>query len=505
VLLENVIIFDIDGLRPDVLAESLARHTIPNIATLLGYNPYHHPLVCPAPSITFTCQGSILLGAQPKSHGIIGNQFFDRLGKLNRGRPKHYGLDVGDSLSYDDAVAVFLGRQGLANRFIPPDLPTLFERVAEYAWSSMPIHFMYGRGATKWIRPSVIDLARFKRPMSLLGLSPESFDLRMIGKTQSLLRSGKRPQLLLLYFMGLDLISHIKGPSAQAEYLERVLDPQIGIITKSLLSAGYNDNTTYIFVSDHGQIPVINDQNHALRVGHQLHKTPLNMYLTFQQLGRRLLRWPLPDWKADSILTPNGGFAHVYLRNAHFDWKTPPAFEQDVLACARGLQKANQTSEFIPLTNHALSAILVRNIEREGWHAPLLALDDHGVPVPLEHLFSGPGYGNLEEPVARLREIESPETGDIVLLANGGDGFYFGSPCRGNHGGLHKDESRCVFSIGAPTMPAENWARLEAALSTEFRELRSRERRSFNSLTDIAPAITRIIGEFGRKGSHTPI
>ncbi len=215
-ILKNSVIYDIDGLRPDVLAEALALGTVPNIARLLEPNAYHHHLICPTPSITFTCQVSILLGTHPKSHGIVGNQFFDRLGKLNHGRPKHYGLDVGDSLSYDDALAVFLGRKGLANRLIPAHIQTLFERVSDYGWSSAAIHFMYGRGATKWVRPSVIDLARFKRPMSaLLGLSPESFDWRMVKKLQRLLTSGNAPNLILLYFMGLDLESHLQGPAAQ--------------------------------------------------------------------------------------------------------------------------------------------------------------------------------------------------------------------------------------------------------------------------------------------------
>jgi len=171
VILKNIVIFDIDGLRPDVLAEALAFRTVPNIARLLEPQGYHQHLLCPAPSITFTCQGSIILGAHPKTHGIVGNQFFDRLGKLSHGKPKYYGLDVGDSLSYDDAVAVFLGRQGLANRLIPKDLPTLFEKLSEIGWTSAPVHFMYGRGATKWVRPSVVDLARFKRANFFLGLS----------------------------------------------------------------------------------------------------------------------------------------------------------------------------------------------------------------------------------------------------------------------------------------------------------------------------------------------
>jgi hypothetical protein len=270
------------------------------------------------------------------------------------------------------------------------------------------------------------------------------------------------------------------------------------------MAAGYSDETTYIFVSDHGQIPVLHDQEHALRVGHTLQKAPLNMYQTFQLLGRRLLRFPVPDRTADSILTPNGGFAHVYLRSSHFDWKTPPSFEQDVLPCARGLQKSSQSPEFTPLSNRAFTAILVRNIERQGWRAPLLGLNAAGTPVPLEQLFSGTGYESLAEPVARLKQLEAPETGDIVLLANGDAGFYFGTPCQGNHGGLHKDESSCVFSVGAPGLSAVDWKLFESSLSSEFNNLRRSNERSFNSLTDIAPVITRMVSEFGDKipGKH---
>lgn len=84
-----------------------------------------------------------------------------------------------------------------------------------------------------------------------------------------------------------------------------------------------------------------------------------------------------------------------------------------------------------------------------------------------------------------------------MLIANGNDGFYFGSPCRGNHGGLHRDESRCVFSIGAPSLPAADWRVLESALTEELKLQRDNEKRSFNSLTDVASVITRMISEFG--------
>jgi hypothetical protein len=40
--------------------------------------------------------------------------------------------------------------------------------------------------------------------------------------------------------------------------------------------------------------------------------------------------------------------------------------------------------------------------------------------------------------------------GDLLLISNYEDGYYFGPPVKGIHGGLHPDDSKAAMAIGFP-------------------------------------------------------
>jgi len=494
--LHSLIILNIDGLRADTFRYCLESRTTPNLCTLFSHQSVLPDLISAAPSTTFTCQGSIISGVHPDEHRIVGNQYFDRFGRAHRGEARHYGLDVGDTLSYDDAVAVFLGKEGLADRLMPVHLPTIFESVAARGWRSVAIHLMYGRGATLWLKPTVLELARFKMGGSRIGLTPAAFDSQVVVRLQTALRQIHKPELVYLYFMGLDMTSHRKGPEAQREYLEKVIDPAVGHLRELLVHHGYGPNTGFMIVSDHGQIAVPNDEIHALRLGSPLSKPHRKWFDTIASLGRPIHRWGSSEDSTNLVCAPNGGLCHLYLRQRDKPWESPPLFLNEVIATARKLGGCGDPTQAPPLDQETIAAILVRDTEHQGHYAPFQALGPEGQIIPLEIFFNDPRFANFIAPSERLKRLATPESGDIVVIANTEAGYYFGNPLKGMHGGLLREESQCAFAISAPFLPPAEWLFCERDLNAELLSQRLTDGRSWQSLSDIAGLVRTISAQF---------
>jgi hypothetical protein len=48
--------------------------------------------------------------------------------------------------------------------------------------------------------------------------------------------------------------------------------------------------------------------------------------------------------------------------------------------------------------------------------------------------------------------------GDLLLLSNYEEGFYFGAPQHGVHGGLNEEDSQALLLFGWPGAQANEWA-----------------------------------------------
>ena len=193
-MVENFLLIDIDGLRPDVLAAGLDSGSLPNITRMLGGSGLEGgllmPVLAPAPSITFTSQACLFTGAHPDEHGIPGNQFFDRFGTHHDGIPRHYAFDVGDTLAADDAVRVFT--EGLAAQCLL--VPTLHQYSSARGLRSVSACHMYALDATLWIKPSLTSLARFTKGGNLFGLSASEYDHHTLQKVLDELSSSGMPR-----------------------------------------------------------------------------------------------------------------------------------------------------------------------------------------------------------------------------------------------------------------------------------------------------------------------
>lgn len=491
---QRLLVIDIDGLRQDVFHQALAANQIPNLAGLLGGaqpgSAYHINPVSTFPSITFCAQSTIFTGRHPDEHGIPGNQFFDRFGSKTGGVPRFYAFDVGDALAYDDAVLTFSGPVGLVGQVLSENTPTLYERAALRGLTSTVVYHMVSRGASDWIRPSLIDIARFTKGGGLIGLSAEEYDTQMTSKALAHLESGTSPDLLTVYFMGLDHTSHHDGPSTQLDYLARVVDAQVGRLVEGLRSAEMLDNLLVAVVSDHGQIQVIPDDRHSLRLSFPFDR---EMGYLFDALGLDVHDKPREGPDTDAVVASNGGMAQVYLRRQGANWEDAPRFTEDILYVARAFWEAHTKGAYAPDLLDALDLVLVRNTSQEGWQANYQALEPDGSLVGVDEYLAAHPEIHTVDTAARLRHLAGPLSGDVVLVSKYALGFYFGGPTLGVHGGLHPQDSLAVASLGWVGATGEQLDRLAATARRICDQQMAADRRRNTSLADVAPVLEALL------------
>lgn len=491
----HLLIIDIDGFRQDAFHAVLRSGGAPQLAALLGGAEagwgIHLDPASTAPSITFCAQSSIFTGALPREHQIAGNQFFDRLSPT----PRFYAFDAGDTFEVGDAMAVFTG-SGLLADTVSPATPTLYETAAQYGFEATVAHHMLPRGARTWLPPTVFETARFIKSTSILGISSEDFDNRMVTRIREHLEEGNRPQILTAYFLGLDHESHQHGPSIQPAYVARSVDPLIGRLVELLkrhelfFGQTHQADTLVVIVSDHGQIDVPAQDRHAIQLGF-LHERELAAL--FDSLGLDVHDLPGEDGATQAVVGSNGGLAHISLRGLGRTWQQPPRYHEDVDRLAQALWQANEDGARAPDLRGALSAVLVRNVERDGWLAPYQAWTPNGL-LPVERYLADHPEILTVDAAARLNGLAGYTSGDLLLLSNYAGGFYFSSPVEGNHGGLHPDDSLTVLSFGWPgASPAQvEWLRRTAQEISG--STRRAEGRSYAALTDMVPVLRELFG-----------
>lgn len=488
-----LVIIDIDGLRRDVFLRALDAGTVPNIVRITGgreaARACHVDAVSTAPSITFTAQASIVTGRHPREHGVPGNESFDRFGRISNGRPRHFGFDVGDTLAVDDAVAVFAA--GLASHFLDSDTPTIYETAAQHGVASAVFYHMYARGADTWQPPNVVDIARFTKGRGILGMEAGTYDAGMLRWLVRYLDAGHRPGVLMAYFMGLDHHSHGHGPASQPAYLRDVIDPQVGLLLDALARHDMLDGTLFVLASDHGQVDAVPDDRHSLRLGFPF---DLELVHVFNALGLDVHDIPGEDPNCDAVMGLNGGLAHVYLQRRNGRWADRPRYVEDVLPVAEAFRAMNAEGHYADELHDTLDAILIRNVERDGWQAEYQAYVGSGKTQPLADYLAARPELDFVDPVNRLRNAAGDTSGDLILVAKGREGYYFGGPTRGVHGGLLRGESDPVLTFGYPSGDdwSAEWLREVVTGVIEDRCANEGHRRA--SVADMVPAALAVLG-----------
>ncbi|KAA3659307.1 MAG: hypothetical protein DWQ04_22775 [Chloroflexi bacterium] len=495
VTLKHLLLIDIDALRADVFANALQQGLLPNIERLLGGAEMTRGMqisaLSTAPSITFCAQASLFTGAHPNQHGIPGNQFFDRFGDAPAGKPRFYAFDVGDTLQVNDAVKVFT--HDLAMKRLR--VPTIYEMMAERGKTAVIAGNMYANKSSTWLKPSLTNLGRFLKGGNLFGMTPEAYDRHILNKLLKHIRKNGLPHIITLYFMGLDFTSHEKGPTAQSDYLVKHIDPMIGELWQAMQQKqpDVESRTLVALFSDHGQIEVIHDDRHSLKLGFPFDR---EMASFFDAIGLDVHDFPGEAPNCNAVLALNGGTAHVYLHNHSGNWQTPPDFQRDVLPVGRAFWEAHQTGKYSIDLQGAISGVLLRNVEQDDWDAPYQALAPNGKIVPLANWFSQQPQTGYANPISRLQNLIGRYSGDILLISNYAEQFYFGDEHKGVHGGLHPDDSQATMAFGWPGLSAANWQPIQEIITQSIQQRCQTEGNRQPCITDLVTGLTAVTDQF---------
>jgi hypothetical protein len=488
----RLVVIDLDGLRRDAFRETLAAGDLPHIERIVGRrdgaSACNVDALSTAPSITFAAQASIVTGEHPGAHAIPGNESFDRLGRISESHPRHFGFDVGYTLAVDDAVAVFTGAR-LASRLLSRETPTVYEIASERGLTSTVAHHMYARGADAWLRPEIVDIARFTKGKGVLGFEAGEYDTGMLDRLIAHLDEGNRPDVLTTYFMGLDHHSHIHGPSSQPVYLREVIDPQVGRLLDALAAHGMLEGALFVLVSDHGQTQVTPDDRHAIRLGFPFDR---ELGHVFAALGLDVHDIPGEDPACDAVMGLNGGLAYVYLRHRAGRWAAPPRYAEDVLPVAQAFFDMNALGMYEDELQGSLELVLARDVEHEGWQGAYHVYLGGGRTQPFADYLAAHLELDYPDAVNRIRLAASVGTGDLILLAK--EGFYFSTPMVGMHGGLCRGQSEVVLTFAQPGASADEVAWLKETVEGTVADRCANEGHRQPSVADLVPAALALMG-----------
>lgn len=410
----RVVIIDIDGLSRGAFSIPAVANELQNFKKIIGqyeHGPgkfqhamYFTKATTVFPSVTLTGHASIFTGVYPGAHGIVGNEWFDR--------------QSGDFINYmslKGQIRIFgfssKYRQGLANHHLKAT--TLYTAARQAGKRSLVGFNQYWKGA-KNVRPD-IELLQFAFGERLVRAdiddiikSFEEYDqgivTEIIKQLDSLRRNGEPlPDIITLYFAGLDAVGHLSSTSRTSMYLQDVIDPLIGQFLSKLeeLDPGWFQHTLFFITADHGRsdVPSGNPE-----VGEKL-KDMVEKALKKAGYDPGIEK---PLGRRDVQIALNGGMAHIYIRNRKGPlddpWREKPRFEEDVLPAARALVSHEELEKYI-------ASVFVRE-------------DGPGSGYKLFWPQSSP----LNPRQSKLiQKLDCDRSGDILLLLK--SQFYFRKSC----------------------------------------------------------------------------
>ncbi|MCQ6962291.1 alkaline phosphatase family protein [Methanolobus chelungpuianus] len=434
---KRAIIIDIDGLKRDALYNSLS--DMPNMSVIADNGVRFTDAKTVFPSVTLATQASIFTGNYPKQHEIAGNRWFEKSSRTYR----DYWLEVWYDLDFNSWYGLFwypIWTEGTANKDLSSDVDTIYEAASSIGMDSTIIYNHYGRhiddvgDKTKWVKPLLAGWYHYDH-------QHDKEDEKAISAAMCEL-DDHAPSIFTIYLPGLDGYSHYYGsngvdPYNQEYYLKNHVDIEVGRLLyggecdyfeyyDGLIDSGLMYETLFIVVSDHGHISVDNELD--------INKTELENTLTIAGFITDDEEDDSDDY--DATAAPNGGMAQIYIRDTDTnDWNDQP--ELDDLLPALDAYKSHSY----------VDVILVRYSGSNGYRV----YTGDGNTQDLKTFFAG--KTDYVDAVNRINGLNSARSGDIVLLANSADGWYFDNDEQeSEHGGLSPDESYIPLIFSGPTI-----------------------------------------------------
>ena len=384
----RVVLVDVDGIRRDTFEAAYLSGKLPNLESILGEvregkgfgsSLWFENATAVFPAITMAGQASLATGVAPSRHGIPGNQWFER----NTNRVIDYFSSTGVPCVYGVLiVAVRECAGGMANQHL--QVPTMYEAASAAGKTSTVVFSQYWKGATHSVQPSLSDVGYLVKGNIV---NYQKFDEIMMDHALESLHKDGLPDLLTIYFIGADGVGHKGGTQAQAAYLKQTFDAQLGRLIKTLneLDTDWRGHTQFIFTADHGRTDTKASAQDAALEG--------NIQKALERSG----------YLADQYrIVENGGVVHIYLRSKVMGarWEVQPRSE-DVEAIAQTLAKD------APLK--ATVELVASRRNGSGYGYTLTRLDRE----------------DASQISSLLASLESPRSGDIVLLLK--QGRYVGN------------------------------------------------------------------------------
>ncbi|HSE83133.1 MAG TPA: alkaline phosphatase family protein, partial [Thermodesulfobacteriota bacterium] len=436
------------------------------------------------PSVTLVGHASIFTGVYPGQHGIAGNQWFDRVGDAFKPNfipnnpfdymhvcPQLCIYATQPPLTSEMKEVVFLecrslhskqnellsctepSPAGLVNKHLKAQ--TIYEAAGEAGKSSTVIFSQYWKGVPedKVVHPDQDE--QYLYGLTETKFLPKSenfgeFDRGMMLHAINKVRSEGIPDILTVYFSGLDATGHMLGIHSHAEYLSKSIDPPVGGLLIELKKQDKNwcKDTLFVVTADHGQKHIDPTNEASL----SLVKSTLNK----------------AGFKNNYVVAVNGGMAHVYLKNGStLNWPDPPRFDKDVIPAAEALCGA--------MDERQLWKILVRGpdgnykvyrADRKKGKGKKEVCETAGI-VELtgdQELKSGEGLNVID----LINGLNSKRSGDILILLMSSSYFehreIFKWGNKADHGSLHEGGLRVpiVLAGGGVSLNPEGCKHINA-------------------------------------------
>jgi hypothetical protein len=472
-----VMVFFVDGMEKRILTAMAANGELPLLKRyLLDRSVEVENAITGVPGVTFANATTMVTGQHAGHHGIFANRWFDQ--HLLASRNYESAATMAD-VNHDFTV------------------PTIYEILDGKV--TCVIGMQVNRGAHIALVTDATNggLAAYHRWQDD---EYEEVDSLMADALREVVAQsriiGHWPDFTLVYFPGVDLVGHDRGPQSDAyRSALRNLDRVLGGALRVLDAAGLLTRMTIVLTSDHGFQPIGLDQHLQLDdfLGQEL---GIPTYLT-NTAGERVATVPYPErfvlFQRFRIVATHSGdrYASLHLQSTD-GWSRHPALDEILSFHRHGAASlapavADLTFPEVLVRQPAIDFAAVRVSDDEvrlwGKHGSSVVgrhrLEDRAVyryrvvagDDPLGYASdpraSGLCDGQFHEPsdwlaatatlphpdiAPRLGEaFESPRAGDIMIFA--APGWDFSLQSLGGHGGLERDEMLIPMYFAGPDLP----------------------------------------------------
>jgi len=422
------------------------------------------------PATTVPCCSTLYTGSWFKTHGILNNEWLDRFETPVRARSyiagMHYALDSMDRrlFGFPSILLPNKNQGGAVNRDLLA--PTVYDEFTKAGKTSYAFFHYFGKGATKWIRPSRMDMLRYavveeyEKPFQM-------YERHMVTKAIMNIRRGM-PDLLSIYFGCNDGHSHRHGVPAQKEYLRDFVDPEMARLDQAVRSLCPGDEIFWAVTADHGQTN-LSEEDIDKCIWYDTFNPVLNT-TGYENIQRGLSDSELDP--CDAIVSLGDGTTiNFYLKSKKSgNWKDQPDYETEMVPLLNNFLKADGGLD--PFGGWKHPGYLDFLLARKSFDEPYRVYQNEpphegeGRLVELEEFFDGrEGY---VYPVERIRGLDHPKNSDIIVVLNYRDHYNVNEPegfHLGQHGSLLPDDSWVPMIFSGPGIKK---GEVETALTIDF-------------------------------------